>query len=111
MPRVAKRPDLRPGVLALEPTFSPAEAGAHLGLGPTATAELIALGKEFGAALHPTRGGLHPTFLSGKHRRIPLSAIDRHKRHVAQLHGEAPPPPTRLVEARHVGGGPEEAAA
>ena len=102
MPRAAKRPDLRPSALALEPTFSPEETGAHLGIGATATAELIALGKQFGRELHPTRGGLFPTFLSGKHRRIPLSAIDRHKRHIARANGEAEPPPTLLFDARLV---------
>jgi hypothetical protein len=111
MPRVVKRPDLRPSALALEPTFSPEETGAHLGVGATATAELIALGKQFGRELHPTRGGLWPTFLSGKHRRIPLSAIDRHKRHIARINGEAEPAPTLLIETRLVEvSQPEEAA-
>lgn len=97
MPAALKRPDLRPCGLALEPTFSPAEVGAHLGLGITQMAELIGFGKSYGAKLHPMRGGLHPTFLSGKHRRIPLSAIDRHKRHIARLAGESVPDATRLV--------------
>jgi hypothetical protein len=102
MPR--KRVDLAPAAsgLGLEPTFSPAEAGAHLGLGHNAVAELIAFGRSYGSALHPERGGLWPTFLSGRHRRIPLSALDRHKRHLARLNGETPPPPTSLVLVREV---------
>jgi len=93
MPRVAKRADLR-GSAVLEPTFSPAEVGAHLGLGHNAVAELIAFGRKFGAKLHPTRGGLYPTFRGAKLRRIPVSALDRHKRHMAALAGDPVPPAT-----------------
>lgn len=111
MPRVAKRPDLRPGSLELEPTFSPAQVGAHLGLGATQVAELIALGKTHGAKLHPTRGGLWPTFRGAKHRRIPLSALDRHKRHLARVAGETEPPATMLVQTALVSAEQSEAAA
>lgn len=95
-----KRADLRPSALTLEPTFSPAEVGAHLGLGHNAVAELVAFGRKYGARLHPTRGGLYPTFRGAKLRRIPLSAIDRHKRHMARLHGEDPPPPTVMLDGQ-----------
>lgn len=99
MPRVAKRPDLRPSAVELEPTFSPAQVGEHLGLGHNAVAELIAFGRKYGAKLHPKRGGLYPTFRGPKLRRIPLSAIERHKRHMARIHGESEPPATVLVDA------------
>lgn len=99
MPRATKRPDLRPSILALEPTFSPEEVGAHLGLEANAMAELVRFGRTYGAALHPTRGGLWPTFRGAKLRRIPLSAIDRHKRHMARVSGEAVPPATLLIKA------------
>lgn len=80
---------------ALEETFSLAETARHLGCGRTAVAELVKLGKEYKAKLHPTRGGLWPTFkVSWKNRRVPLSAIDRHKQHMARLAGEPPPPAT-----------------
>lgn len=102
MPRATKRPALAQSALSLEPTFSPEETGAHLGLGHNAIAELIAFGRQYGAKLHPTRGGLYPTFLSGRLRRVQLSAINRHKRHMARLAGESPPPATLLVESRPV---------
>lgn len=92
--RVARRSDLRPARAVLEPTFSPAEVGEHLGLGHNAVAELIAFGRKYGAKLHPSRGGLYPTFRGAKLRRIPLSAIDRHKRHMSALAGDPVPPPT-----------------
>ena len=84
--------------LQLEPTFSPDEVGAHLGLCPRAVAELISFGLTYGNKLHPTRGGLYPTFKGAKLRRIPLSAIDRHKRHMARVNGETEPPATIVHE-------------
>jgi hypothetical protein len=79
----------------LEPTFSLAETAKHLGCGRTRISELVDLGLAHGARLHPTRGGLWPTFkISHKNRRVPLSAIDRHKRHMAKIAGEPVPPPT-----------------
>jgi len=69
----------------LEPTFSVAEVAAHFGCGRWQVQQLVHLGRVHGQALHPTRGGLWPTFKpSHKSRRIPLSAIERHKRHMAQ---------------------------
>lgn len=84
----------------LEPTFSIKETGQHLGLGDRAVRELIALGLEHGARLHPTRGGLWPTFKAGhKSRRVTLAAIERHKRHQARLHGEPEPAGTIWTDA------------
>jgi transposase len=71
----------------LEPTYSLDEVAAHFGQSKRQIAELVELGRLYGVALHPTRGGLHPTFKpSHKSRRIPLSAIERHKRHMAKAH-------------------------
>lgn len=84
----------------LEPTFSIKETGLHLGLGDRAVRDLVALGQEYGVRLHPTRGGLWPTFKAGhKCRRITLAAIERHKRHQAKLHGEPEPAATVWSEA------------
>lgn len=92
-------PNLRPSV-ELEPTFSLGQTAQHLGCGRTAVSELVALGKAYKSKLHPTRGGLWPTFkISHKNRRVPLSAIDRHKRHMARLAGEPEPPATLVVQA------------
>ncbi len=84
----------------LEETFSLAEAAKHLGCGRTAVAELVKLGKVYRAKLHPSRGGLWPTFkVSHKNRRVPLSAIDRHKQHMARIAGEPLPPATIVNHA------------
>ena len=88
--------------LCLELTFSPAAVGKHLGIGPTAVQELINYGLKYKAHLHPTRGGLYPTHKYAKFRRIPLSAIERHKRHMARLDGIQELPPTLLVECKYV---------
>jgi len=88
--------------LSLEPTFSPEEVGKHLGLGATAVQELVNYGLKYKAHLHPTRGGLYPTFKGAKLRRIPLSAIERHKRHMARLDGVQGIPPTPFVEYKYV---------
>lgn len=79
----------------LEDTFSLEETARHLGIGRTSVAALVKLGKTYKAKLHPTRGGLWPTFkVSHKVRRVPLSAIDRHKRHMARLEGDQDLPAT-----------------
>lgn len=84
----------------LEPTFSLEETANHLGCGRTTVAALVKLGKCYKAKLHPQRGGLWPTFkVSHKIRRVPLSAIDRHKQHMARLAGEPLPPSTVLHHA------------
>jgi len=71
----------------LEPTYSVAEVAAHFGCGKWQIQELVRLGMVHGQALHPLRGGFYPTFKpSHKSRRIPLSAIERHKRHMARVH-------------------------
>ncbi len=71
----------------LEPTYSLAEVAAHFGQSKRQIAELVELGRTYGQKLHPTRGGLYPTFKpSHKSRRIPLSAIERHNRHMAKVH-------------------------
>jgi hypothetical protein len=71
----------------LEPTYSIAEVAAHLGCQVWQVNQLVRLGIKHGSALHPTRGGLYPTFKpSAKSRRIPLSAIERHKQHMAKVH-------------------------
>lgn len=89
--------DLKPSGLELEPTFSPAQVGKHLGLGRTAVFELMDLGRQH-KGCHPRRGGLWPTFkATHKSRRIPLSAIERHKQHLAKLEGVRHLPATLLV--------------
>lgn len=71
----------------LEPTYSLLEVGARLGCGVWQVNELVQLGKDYGENLHPTRGGLWPTFKpSHKSRRVPLSAIQRHEQHMARVH-------------------------
>lgn len=66
--------------LMLEPTFSIDEVASHFGCTKWAVNQLVRYGRAFGARLHPTRGGLWPTFkATHKSRRIPLSAIERHK--------------------------------
>lgn len=67
----------------LEPTYSPAEVAAHFGCSVWQVMQLVRLGRVHGAALHPARGGLWPTFkVSHKARRVPLAAVERHKRHM-----------------------------
>lgn len=74
----------------LEPTYSLDEVACHFGQSKRQIAELVELGRRHGQALHATRGGLYPTFKpSHKSRRIPLSAIERHKRHMARVHDGA----------------------
>jgi len=64
----------------LEPTVSIAEVAEHFGCSGWQVSQLVRLGLRYGAALHPTRGGLFPTFkVSHRCRRISLSAIARHK--------------------------------
>jgi hypothetical protein len=71
----------------LEPTYSVAEVAEHFGCCKWQVQRLVELGVVHGQALHPARGGLWPTFkVSHKSRRIPLSAIERHKRHMARAH-------------------------
>ena len=71
----------------LEPTYSLEEVAAHFGQTKWQVAKLVKLGLAHGSALHPTCGGFWPTFKpSHKSRRIPLSAIERHKRHMARAH-------------------------
>jgi len=70
----------------LEPTYSVDEVATHLGCGKWQVQQLVRLGLVHGQSLHPSRGGLFPTFkTSHKSRRIPLSAIERHKRHLARV--------------------------
>jgi len=84
----------------LEPTFSPKQVGEHLGLTHNAVQELINFGLTYGPRLHPTRGGLYPTFKGAKKRRVPYMAIERHKRHMAKLEGQRNLPATNLVELK-----------
>jgi transposase len=82
------RPDLRESREPLEPTYSVGEVAEHFGCGIVQVYRLIGYGRKYRSRLHPTRGGLWPTFkVSHKCRRIPLSAIERHKRRMAQLEG------------------------
>lgn len=74
----------------LEPTYSLAEVAEHFGCSKCQVLKLVQLGHVFGSKLHPVRGGLYPTFKpSHKSRRIPLSAIERHKRHMSAVHDHA----------------------
>lgn len=71
----------------LEPTYSLAEVAEHFGCSKDQVLKLVQFGVVHGPKLHPTRGGLYPTFKpSHKSRRIPLSAIERHKAHMARVH-------------------------
>lgn len=79
------RPDFRQAAAPLEATYSLAEVREHLGIGETALHELLYLGKRC-KGVHPLKGGLFPTFkLSHKKRRVPASAIERHKAHMLRL--------------------------
>lgn len=72
---------------ALEPTYSVAEVCQRWGCKHSLVRNLVRLGKVYGAALDPVRGGLYPTFRpSHKSRRIPLSAIERHEAHMSRVH-------------------------
>ena len=83
-----RRVDLKPPATHLEPTYSVDEVAAHLGLSRRAIFSLLSIGRRH-RGCHPIRGGLWPTFKpSHKIRRIPLSAIQRHKRHLSRVHGE-----------------------
>ncbi len=87
----------RPGAVHLEPTFSPAEVAEHFGLSLREVYRLTNYGRRYGADLHPTRGGLWPTYrITHKTVRIPLSALERHKRHIGRVTGITNPP-TALV--------------
>ncbi len=81
---VAARPDLTGRASpALEPTYSPEQVAEHFGVTVRQVRKLVALGQQYRSKLHPTRGGLWPTFRpSHKVRRITLTAIERHKRHM-----------------------------
>jgi transcriptional regulator with XRE-family HTH domain len=71
----------------LEPTYSLDEVADRFGCTVWQVNELVQLGKQHGARLHATRGGLWPTFKpSHKSRRVPLSAIQRHEAHMARVH-------------------------
>lgn len=64
----------------LEPTYSIDEVAGYFGTSKGVITKLVRYGLQYGARLHPTRGGLWPTFKpTHKSRRIPLSAIERHK--------------------------------
>jgi hypothetical protein len=72
--------------LMLEPTYSVDEVATRWGCGVWAVHQLVKYGRRYGAKLHPTRGGLWPTFKPlHKSRRIPLSAIERHERFMEKL--------------------------
>lgn len=74
----------------LEPTYSVDETAQHLGCTRWQVHELIALGTKHGERLHPRRGGLYPTFkTSHRNRRVPLTAIERHKQHMERVHDAA----------------------
>lgn len=72
---------------ALEPTYSIDEVAQRFGCTAWQISQLVQLGKRYGLQLHPTRGGLCPTYkVSHKCRRIPLSAIHRHEQHMGRVH-------------------------
>lgn len=78
---------MAPATADLEQTYSPAEVAKHFGCAVGQIHKLVRLGIRYGAKLHPARGGLYPTFKpSHKSRRIPESAIEHHKRHMARVH-------------------------
>jgi len=68
--------------------LSPDDLAAAWGVSRWEIYQLIRLGTEHGARLHPERGGLFPTVkLSHKVRRIPLEAVERHLRFMARPRG------------------------
>lgn len=91
----AERLDLSPEKLKqiakqwfVEPTYSIDQVAAHLGCSKATVNKLVRYGLWFGEKLHSQRGGLYPTFKAfGYSRRIPLSAIEHHKAHLARVHG------------------------
>lgn len=75
MPRAAQRPNFGQPAAPLEDTFSPEQVAAHFGCTVRQVHRLIEQGRR-----KPYAGGLSPTFkVSHKVRRIPRSAIERHK--------------------------------
>lgn len=75
MPRAALRPNFGPPAAPLEDTFSPEQVAAHFGCTVRQVHRLIEQGRR-----KPYAGGLWPTFkASHKARRIPRSAVERHK--------------------------------
>ncbi len=74
----------------LEETFSAAQVGAHLGLSRSAVDLLRIEGATWGRDLHPSRGGLWPSFRTGeRRRRFSAAAVEAHKRHLARLDTDA----------------------
>jgi hypothetical protein len=87
---MGKSSQFRPTDRRLEATYSLAQTCEHLGIGKTQVAELIRYGVQYGRNLHPTKGGLWPTYkLSHKNRRVTIEAIERHIKHQVRVHGEA----------------------
>lgn len=75
-----------PATGLLEKTVSIEEAAAHLGCGRWQVNEFLKHGARYGRALHPWRGGIFGSFkVSHKCRRITVTAIEAHKRHLARL--------------------------
>lgn len=66
------------------PALTPRAVGDRLGLGKTAVARLIFLGREC-RGRHPIWGGLWPVFKLGRARRVPLAAVVAHVEHMTRL--------------------------
>lgn len=95
-PRNGSRPQLAAfaAAPALDPTYSPAEVAAAWGLSLRTIEELVRLGRVH-RGLHPTRGGLWPTYRpTHRSRRIPAAAMARHLAHMERL--AAMPRPIRV---------------
>ncbi len=67
--------------------MTPREVGVALGLGKTAVARLIFLGREC-KGRHPLWGGLWPVFKLGRARRVAAAAVSAHLAHVSRLEGD-----------------------
>jgi hypothetical protein len=84
---MTRRASISEGVRAVDgrgALLSPAEVGARLGLGKTAVARLIFIGREC-RGRHPIWGGLWPVFKLGRARRVPAAAVEAHLEHMTRL--------------------------
>lgn len=102
--KMKRRVDMRQAAEPLEATYSTAEVMAHLGIKRRKLDELLSLGRTFGRALHPTKGGLHPCFrVSHKNVRVTATAIEAHKRHMERLDVDAMFAAEQKARARALG--------
>lgn len=86
-----RRPDFQTKQILrapLERTYSLPQVRELLGVGRTRLHELLKIGQAQ-KGLHPTRGGLWPTYkISWKSRRVPEGAIHRYLEHMQRLESD-----------------------